>query len=78
MRLFSRIAPAQSALSNLLDKAYDGVSPMKSTKCKFANLVVSRKIASRPTNLEGLTRIEQGNPDSSNRSFASSCQQKIE
>lgn len=46
--------------SNLLDKAYVAVSPMKSTKCKFANLVVSRKIASWLTNLEGLTRMEQG------------------
>jgi len=48
------------------------VSPMKSTKCKFANLVVSRKIVSRLTNLEGLTRMEQGDPDNSNESFANS------
>lgn len=44
---------------------YLAVSPVKSTKCKFANLIVSRKIASRPTNLVGLTRTKQGNPDSS-------------
>lgn len=44
---------------------YLAVSLVKSTKCKFANLIVSRKIASRPTNLVGLTRTEKGNSDSS-------------
>lgn len=46
---------------------YLAVSSVKSAKCRFANLVVSRKIAPRPTNLEGLTHTEQGNPDYSDR-----------